>query len=55
VLQYAHAFVVEEACIQIPISSATVGLDGLVLDPAVRDRLVQALDVLVRSPGGPVA
>jgi NAD(P)H-dependent FMN reductase len=55
VLQYAHAFVVEEACIQIPIGTAMIGSDGLARDPAVRDGLAQALNALVRPAGGPVA
>ena len=55
VLEYAHAFIVEEACIQIPIGTAMIGSDGLARDPAVRDGLAQALNALVRPAGGPVA
>ena len=50
VLEYAHAFVVEGACIQIPISSAMVGSDGLVLDLTVRRLLSQALSKLAGRP-----
>jgi NAD(P)H-dependent FMN reductase len=52
VLEYAHAFVVEEACVQIPISSAMVGTDGLVSDPVARESLAQVIAVLVDSLAG---
>lgn len=56
VLAYAHAEMVEQACVHVPVTSAMVGDDGLIDDPSVRDRLAAALGALVggvaTGPGG---
>jgi NAD(P)H-dependent FMN reductase len=46
VLGYVHADVVEEACVRIPVDRAAVGPDGLIDDPAIRERIVAALRAL---------
>ncbi len=46
VLGYAHAKIVEDACADIPIAPAALGDDGLVADPALRDRLAAVLPTL---------
>ncbi|HMG25887.1 MAG TPA: NADPH-dependent FMN reductase [Acidimicrobiia bacterium] len=46
VLGYAHAEIVEDACVDIPIAPAALGDDGLVADSAIRDRLAAALATL---------
>lgn len=47
VLGYAHAAVVEEACVSIPVPRQAVGNDGLVDDPAVRSETLRVLTSLV--------
>jgi NAD(P)H-dependent FMN reductase len=47
VLGYAHAEVVEQACAHVPVTSAMIGEDGLIDDPAVRGQLAAAVKVLV--------
>jgi NAD(P)H-dependent FMN reductase len=49
VLEYAHARIVDEACVQIPISSAMISPDGLVVDDGARDGLARAVAVLVAA------
>jgi NAD(P)H-dependent FMN reductase len=49
VLNYAHARIVEDACISVPITSAMVDVGGIVSDSAGRERLTSALDLLSRS------
>ena len=52
VLTYAHADVIEEACVPIPVTASMVSVDGIVSDPHVREVVVGALDALVgRLPG----
>jgi chromate reductase len=43
VLGYAHATLVEEACVHIPVTAAMLDDDDLITDPAVRDRIASAL------------
>jgi chromate reductase len=43
VLGYAHATIVEEACLQIPVTAAMVHDDHLIADLAVRDSIAAAL------------
>ena len=45
VLAYAHAAVIKDACISIPIHSDEVG-HGLVHDPAVRSEIIRSLRTL---------
>lgn len=49
VLTYTDAAIVEAACVAVPIDRQTVGPDGVSTDPTTRARLVEALDVLVKS------
>jgi NAD(P)H-dependent FMN reductase len=43
VVGYLSMEIVEEACVRIPVARDAVGEDGLVADPAVRERLAAAL------------
>ena len=47
VLGYAHATIVDDACVDVPVTSDMVGADGLVDDPATRDAIAAALSTLV--------
>jgi len=47
VLHYAHAVVVEDACISIPVTRQMVGDDGFIGDPSVHTRILEALTTLV--------
>jgi NAD(P)H-dependent FMN reductase len=47
VLGYAHAEVVEQACVHIPVTAAMIGDDGLLDDLSVRDQIAAAFAVLV--------
>jgi NAD(P)H-dependent FMN reductase len=47
VLGYAHAQIVEKACVQVPVSHADVDDDGLVRAPAARTRIAFAIEQLV--------
>jgi chromate reductase, NAD(P)H dehydrogenase (quinone) len=46
VVGYLSMEIVEEACARIPVARDAVGEDGLVADPAVRERLAAALAAL---------
>lgn len=46
ILSFAHATVIEAACIEVPLTAAAVGTDGLVADRAVRSKLVTGLSAL---------
>jgi NAD(P)H-dependent FMN reductase len=46
VLDYANAFVVEDACTYVPVFTASIGSDGLVSDPGARDQLQRAARTL---------
>jgi chromate reductase, NAD(P)H dehydrogenase (quinone) len=43
VLGYAHATIVEDACMHIPVTSADIGPDGLVFDSGLRDEIGRSL------------
>ncbi|HWE53875.1 MAG TPA: NADPH-dependent FMN reductase [Acidimicrobiales bacterium] len=47
VLRYAHADVVKDACLPIPVLRQMIGDDGLIHDPAVRHEIQRALSALV--------
>jgi NAD(P)H-dependent FMN reductase len=47
VLSYAHAHIVEAACVHVEVTHASVGDDGLVSDPVARDRIAYAITQLV--------
>jgi NAD(P)H-dependent FMN reductase len=46
VLSYAHAVIVDAACVDIPVSPSMIGGDGMVSDMRVRASLAQALGAL---------
>lgn len=46
VLGYAGAAIVEPACVAVPVTSAMVGEDGLVVDHSVRRLLPEVLEIL---------
>jgi NAD(P)H-dependent FMN reductase len=48
VLSYAKATVTEAACVELPVSTAALGQDGLVADPDIRDRLRHLAQTLSR-------
>lgn len=52
VLSYTHAVVVTAACAEIPVARDAIGDDGLVHDPAVRQRLAHALSTLAAAARG---
>jgi NAD(P)H-dependent FMN reductase len=47
VLGYAHAEIVEQACVHVPVTSAMIGEDGLIDDPAAREQIAVAVEALV--------
>jgi chromate reductase, NAD(P)H dehydrogenase (quinone) len=49
VLAYAHAAVVKDACVAVPVTRQMIGEDGLVADPATRSSIVDALTALIAS------
>ena len=48
VLRYAHADLVEAACVRVPLERSAVGPDGVVTDPEARAGIARALDELAR-------
>jgi NAD(P)H-dependent FMN reductase len=48
VLGYAHAHVVEAACVRVPLERQMVGEDGLVADEGARQGIARALEELAR-------
>jgi len=51
VLGYVGAVLVEDACRHIPVPRASIGGDGLVVDPEIRAQLAAALAALCVAPG----
>ncbi|MDG3017102.1 NADPH-dependent FMN reductase [Speluncibacter jeojiensis] len=49
VLGYVGAHVVEGACVRVPVARESVGPDGLIVDPAVREGLRGVLGVLTEA------
>jgi NAD(P)H-dependent FMN reductase len=49
VLTYTDARIVEQACVQVPVTRADVGPDGRLSDPAARDELAAAVAALVTA------
>jgi chromate reductase, NAD(P)H dehydrogenase (quinone) len=47
VLGYAHAAVVEDACVEIPIRPDAIGSDGLLSDATARDSIARAIAILL--------
>jgi chromate reductase, NAD(P)H dehydrogenase (quinone) len=46
VLGYASALIVEEACVEVPVTGAMVDGDGLIADSVARDRIASVFAVL---------
>jgi chromate reductase, NAD(P)H dehydrogenase (quinone) len=56
VLGYAHAVLVEAACVNVPITTAMIGGDGLIAEVSAKERISQAMAALIRhvdDPDGP--
>jgi NAD(P)H-dependent FMN reductase len=53
VLGYAHATVVEPACVDAPVTSSLIDADGLIADHATRERIRRSLAALVEHLDGP--
>jgi len=51
VLGYAHADIVEDACLETPVPGTLVDGRGVVADEGVRHRIATALGALARSLG----
>jgi chromate reductase len=51
VLGYAHATIVEAACVHIPVTSADVDASGLIASPAIRAELSEIVPRLVDIDG----
>jgi chromate reductase len=49
VLRYAHAEIVEAACVRVPLERGMVGGDGLVSDAEARAGIARALEELARQ------
>ncbi|MFI8422202.1 NADPH-dependent FMN reductase [Streptomyces sp. NPDC085479] len=49
VLGYTGAAIVEPACARIPVASHTVGPDGLLTDPKVREQIGEVLALLAEA------
>jgi NAD(P)H-dependent FMN reductase len=52
VLAYTGAVIVEGACVQLPVTEAVLGQDGLVSDPAILQELAGALTTLADHRDG---
>src|SRR3954471_5365514 len=52
VVGYISMEIVEEACVRIPVTRDAVGDDGLIADPAIRERLAAALAALREARRG---
>ena len=51
VLGYAHADIVDDACLHVPVGQAMVGPDGLVADVGARDGIARAAAILAERVG----
>ncbi len=51
VLGYAHAALVEAACVPVPVTGAMIGGDGLVADPGARAAIRAAVVALAAASG----
>jgi NAD(P)H-dependent FMN reductase len=51
VLSYAHATIVDEACVHVPVTTAMIGPDGVVADEPSRAVIAGALAVLAAGSG----
>jgi hypothetical protein len=53
VLEYTDAAIVEAACATIPFTKDTVGADGVIGDPAVREQVAGVLAQLLGAVAAP--
>ena len=53
VLGYAHALLVEAACVNVPITTAMIGADGLIAEASAQERISQAVAALIRHVDDP--
>jgi NAD(P)H-dependent FMN reductase len=51
VLGYAHATIIERACVHVPVTAAMIGADGVVADPSARAAIAGALAVVAAGSG----
>lgn len=47
VLGYTGGDIVEDACVHVPVPRQAVDPDGIIRDPAIRDRVAAAMGALV--------
>jgi chromate reductase, NAD(P)H dehydrogenase (quinone) len=47
VLGYAHAAIVEDACVSIPVTRLAIGHDGSIGDPTIRTRVLDVCRTLI--------
>jgi NAD(P)H-dependent FMN reductase len=52
VLGYTGASIIEQACIEVPVTDAVLGGDGLVTDPAILQDLAASLETLAAHADG---
>lgn len=51
VLRYAGLQLVEDACLRLPLTRQEIGEDGLIADPALRERVAGVLEVVALHVG----
>jgi chromate reductase len=51
VLGYAHAGIVDDACLRVPVTHAMIDSDGLVTDATARDGIARVVAILADSVG----
>lgn len=51
VLGYAHARIVDDACVHVPVTAAAIDPDGTIADPALRERITAAVTALLVDVG----
>ena len=49
VLGFAHATIVEDACVHVPVTDAMIGTNGAIADADARDRVADALTTLASA------
>jgi hypothetical protein len=49
VLGFAHATIVEDACVHVPVTDAMIGTNGAIADADARGRVADALTTLASA------
>jgi NAD(P)H-dependent FMN reductase len=49
VLGYAHADIIDSACVHVPVTNTMIGTDGTITDAATRRELARAVETLVAT------